>query len=221
MRIMTFIIIFITLFSCGYFSERQGSFSLFTAIELLESIKKYTGDTIVIRPSYEDLDYDKLCAVDSTFYYKYLNGRNQFCPYIRPDKAKKNDCTQFFYGIITNANTGHKQLVICQKYNPLEGYLGEWFLLNFLKEELVGIFPVASIENSSRHEILKSSIIFNYNILHKSTCKRIFEDVVGHIDNERYFLCTDSINVKYRLHKFQYLPDAKDSVRICNWVENS
>jgi hypothetical protein len=214
------VIIFL-LFSCRYFNEKQKSVSIFTAINSLESIKKFTGDSIVLRPSYEDLDYDKLCSVDSAFYYNYLNGRNEFCPYVGM-QAESNDCTQFFYGLITNANTGYKQLVLCQRFNPVRDFLGEWFILNFdSNEELVSVFPVASIEHNYRREILRSSIIMDYNLLYETTCKRIFEEMIVDLDSNKYFLCTDSINVKYQLLKFKRIPVSRDSVRVCNWVENS
>jgi hypothetical protein len=215
------LLILMTLISCGTEIKESLIKSTLTTLGKDQNIHKYTGDTVLVTLSKNELDRLHFPTVDSLFYETYMKKDKNFKG-LNADFGKVGGpiCNQYFYGVVNDEKTDFRQILILQVYN-FNDTVNDLFLLTFDKaDSLTSILQVASIINQPEIEpVFKSKLyrdrgLTKYEII-KSNIPENIDSLTA--DSQRFQFCTDSITKEFKFTSGQYQLTKKDSLRICVW----
>ena len=190
-------------------------------LDTLSNIQTYSGDSITLRLTEEQLDNLNLGLVDSLFYQTYMtNDKNFYGFNVHDGQVGGADCQQYYYGLIKTNEKEFRQVLILQRYffNDNDNSLFLMTLDN--NDSLTSVLQVASLVFQADIEPIFSSTIYPDQLVKQEVTRiRIPEDVdtVGH----RLLFCADSITKTFRFVTGKYELTKKDSVRNCAWKKDS
>ena len=189
-------------------------------LDVLSSIRTYSGDSIKLGLTEKQLDNLNLEPVDSLFYQTYMTNYKEFYGFnVHDGQTGGADCQQYYYGLIKNEK-GFRQVLVLQRYyfNDNDNSL---FLMTFDKNDsLASVLQVASLVFQADIEPNFSSIIYRDKVVKFEVTKiTIPEDVdtVGH----RLLFCTDSVTRTFKFMTGKYELTTRDSTRNCEWKKDS
>ncbi len=200
------------------------------SFDFLDSLKKFTGDTLTFKLTKEEVDNQDFRLVDSVFYQTYLTNEKNFkgFNFSFSDKGGPT-CYQYYYGTIGGRIPEYRQLLILQSYT-FNDQVNDLFLLTFdNRDSLVSTLQVASLIFQSEIEPVFSSKMYPDNRVIKSevTINHLPDNLKLHIldDGSRSYepdssllrFCTDSLTKQFRFVKGKFILDKKDSVTNCIW----
>ncbi|MFM9838936.1 MAG: hypothetical protein ACKVOQ_11770 [Cyclobacteriaceae bacterium] len=222
MRIYFFLLVLI-LVSCEQYKDNRATRLTF---DFLDSIKNFTGDSLVFKLTKDEVDRLNFRPVDSLFYLTYLTKGNNFNGFnFDHSKIGGPTCYQYYYGAVRNRISGYSQLLVLQSYT-FNDQVNDLFLLTFDKRDsLESTLPVASLIFQAEIEPIFSSIMTPDNRIIKS------EVTINHIPEEvktdststqpriatELLLCTDSVTRQFRFADGKYVLTKRDSVKSCVW----
>lgn len=212
------LLILVTFISCQ--PDKDKSPSGENLFDKLTDVPEYSGDSIKLILTEEQLDKLDLDPVDSLFYQRYMARDKNFMGFnIHDGQTGGSDCQQYYYGLVKN-EMDFQQVLILQRYyfNDNDNSL---FLMTFdAKDSLVSILQVASLVFQADIEPNFSSTIYPDKVVKQEVTRiKIPEDVdtLGH----RLLFCADSVTKTFKFMTGKYELTARDSARNCAWKKDS
>lgn len=197
--------------------DKDKSTSRLDILDTLSDIQTYSGDSITLRLSEEQLDKLNLVPVDSMFYQTYMTNDKTFYGFnVHDGQVGGPDCQQYYYGLVKTSEKEHRQVLVLQRYyfNDNDNSL---FLMTFdNNDSLTSVLQVASLAFQADIEPNFSSTIYPDKVVKQEVTRiKIPEDVdtVGHQE----LFCTDSITKIFKFATGKYDLTKRDSARNCAW----
>jgi hypothetical protein len=186
-------------------------------LDTLSNIQTYSGDSITLRLTEEQLDNLNLGLVDSLFYQTYMtNDKNFYGFNVHDGQVGGPDCQQYYYGLIKTNEKELRQVLVLQRYyfNDNDNSL---LLMTFdNNDSLTSVLQVASLVFQADIEPNFSSTIYPDKVVKQEITRiKMPEDVdtVGH----RELFCADSVTKTFRFTTGKYELTKRDSARNCAW----
>jgi len=197
--------------------DKDKSTSRLDFLDTLSNIQTYSGDSIALILTEEQLDNLNLGLVDSLFYQTYMtNDKNFYGFNVHDGQVGGPDCQQYYYGLIKTNGRKLRQVLVLQRYrfNDNDNSL---FLMTFdNNDSLNSILQVASLVFQADIEPSFSSTIYRDKVVKREVTRiKIPEpiDTVGH----RELFCVDSVTKTFKFATGKYDLTRQDSTRNCAW----
>ena len=209
------LLILVIFISCR--PERDKTTLRLDFLDTLSNIQTYSGDSITLRLTKEQLDNLNLRLMDSVFYQAYLtNDKNFYGFNAHYGQVGGGDCQQYYYGLIKTNKKEFRQVLILQRYyfNDNENSL---FLLTFdNNDSLTSVLQVASLVFQADIEPIFSSTIYPDKIVKREVTRIRMPEDVDTLEHRELF-CADSVTKTFRFVTGDYELTKKDSARNCAW----
>ena len=190
-------------------------------LDTLSNIQTYSGDSITLRLTKEQLDNFNFKSIDSLFYRTYMTDDKNFYGFnVADGQVGGPDCQQYYYGLIKTNEKGFRQVLVLQRYffNDNDNSL---FLMTFdNRDSLTSVLQVASLVYQADIEPIFSSTIHPDKIIKREITRIRIPEQVDTVTHRELF-CADSVTKTFRFVTGTYELTKKDSARNCGWEKGS